>query len=89
VPLAWVMESPGLALRGLSTSFGPLSYTLRSRGRGIVARIEAGLRVPPGGIVLRPPGRFGSARVNGLPAAIGPAGEVVLRDLPATVVLRP
>ncbi len=89
VPLAWVTESPGLALRGLSTSFGPLSYTLRGRGRGIEARIEAGLRVPPGGIVLRPPGSFGSARVNGSPVAVGPAGEVVLRDLPATVVLRP
>lgn len=89
VPLAWVTESPGLALRGLSTSLGPLDYTLRGRGRGIEARIEAGLRVPPGGIVLRPPGSFRKATVNGSPAVIGPAGEVVLRELPATVVLSP
>lgn len=89
VPLAWVMEPPGLALRGFSTSFGPLSYTLCGRGQGLEARIEAGLRVPPGGIVLRAPGSFGQASVNGVPAAIGPAGEVVLRELPATVVLSP
>jgi len=89
VPSAWVMESPGLALRGLSTSFGPLSYTLRARGRGIEARIDARLRVPPGGILLRAPGSFRRATVNGSPAAIGPAGEVVLRELPAVVVLRP
>ena len=89
VPLAWVTESPGLAVRGLSTSLGPLTYTLRGRGRGMEARIEAGLRVPAGGIVLRAPRGFRRAAVNGSPAAIGPAGEVVLRELPATVVLGP
>jgi hypothetical protein len=89
VPLAWVTKSPGLVVRGLSTSLGPLAYALRARGRGIEARIEAGLRVPPGGIVLRAPGSFRRARVNGTPAAVGPAGEVVLRELPATVVLSP
>ena len=52
-------------------------------------RIEAGCRVPPGGIVLRPPGSFRRATVNGSPAELGPAGEVVLRALPATVVLKP
>ena len=89
VPLAWVTEPPGLSVRGLSTSLGPLTCALRARGRGIEARIEAGLRVPPGGIVLRAPGSFRRAAVNGSPATVGPAGEVVLRELPATVVLSP
>ena len=89
VPSAWVMEPPGLAVRGLSTSLGPLSYTLCPRRGGIEARIEAGPRVPPGGIVLRAPGSFRRVTVNGSPAAIGPSGEVVLHQLPATVVLRP
>jgi hypothetical protein len=89
VPSAWVVEPPGLAVRGLSTSFGPLGYTLCERGGRIEARIDAGLRVPPGGVVLRAPGSFRRASVNGSPAAIGPAGEVLLRQLPATVVLTP
>jgi hypothetical protein len=45
--------------------------------------------VPSGGIFLRAPGGWHQATVNGAPTAIGPAGEVVLRGLPATVVLRP
>ena len=89
VPSAWVMEPPGLAVRGLSTSLGSLTYTLRGRGRGIEARIEAGLRVPAGGIVLRAPGGFRRATVNGVPAPVSESGEVVLRALPARVVLRP
>ena len=64
-------------------------HAARARPAAIEARIEAGLRVPPGGIVLRAPGSFRRATVNGSPAEIGPAGEVVLRALPATVVLRP
>ncbi len=89
VPLDWVMQEGGVALRGLSTSLGPLTCTLRGRGPGIEVRVEAGLQVPPGGIVLRAPGNFRRAEVNGVATPVGPAGEVVLRRLPATVVLRP
>jgi hypothetical protein len=89
VPGAWLAE-PGLKLRGLSTSYGTLGYTLRLRRDGdLEARVEAGCRVPPGGVVLRPPGSFRRVTVDGAPAGPGPGGEVVLRALPATVVFKP
>jgi hypothetical protein len=89
VPAAWLAD-PGLRLRGLSTSYGTLGYTLRLRPGGEVeASVEAGCRVPPGGVVLRPPGSFRRVTVDGAPLAVGPGGEVVLRALPATVRFRP
>jgi hypothetical protein len=89
VPAAWLADT-GLRLRGLSTSYGTLGYSMRqSRGGDVEARLEAGCRVPPGGLVLRPPGRFRRTTVDGAPATPGADGEVVLRRLPATVVFRP
>ncbi len=89
VPAAWLQEA-GLRLRGLSTSYGTLGYALRQdRAGGLEARIEAGCRVPPGGIVLRPPGSYRRATVDGAPAEPAPDGGVVLRALPATVQFRP
>jgi len=89
VPKAWLMDT-GLRVRGLSTAYGTLGYTLRRLASGIVeARLEGGCRVPPGGVVLRPPGDFQRATVDGAPVALGPAGEVVLHALPATVTFRP
>jgi hypothetical protein len=86
VPRSWVVEPPGLAVRGLGTRWGPLAFTMRSQGAGVEVRIEEGLRVPPSGLVLRPPGEFRRATVDGTPATIGESGEVVVRSVPATVV---
>jgi hypothetical protein len=66
----WV-EGEGLALRGLRTEYGPLSYTAKREGEGVRFRIEQGLTMPPGGIVVRWQGK--EAAVRELPA------EVVVR----------
>ncbi len=64
---------------------------MRRAGEGVEVRIgEHGLRVPPGGIAVRTPlARIGEASVNRKPARPGPGGEVVVRELPAEVVLEP
>ena len=53
-------------------------------------RIDAGLRVPRGGIVVRAPswGIVASATVNGARVPVKPDGELILRRLPAVVILR-
>jgi hypothetical protein len=89
VPLAWASDPAGLELRGLVTPYGRVTYAMRARERGIEVRVEEGLRVPRGGIVVRAPGGFSRATVNGAAAAVGEGGEVVLRTLPATVLLGP
>jgi hypothetical protein len=87
LPADWLADG-GVAVRGLSTRYGRLDFALRREGGEVVAEIGGDLRVPPGGVVLRPPpetiaggaGRDGIARGNGVP------GEALVTSLPATVV---
>jgi hypothetical protein len=85
----WVMEQPGVNVRRLSTYFGPLTYSMRGEGDRVVVRIETGVRVPPGGIVLRSPrGRpVRRAVLNGQGAQVIERREVVVRRLPAELTL--
>jgi len=91
VPMSWVAPLPGLAVRGLGTPYGPLSYTIRTERGEVEVRIEAGTRVPPGGIAVRAPfeGPIRRASVNGVRVSPSALGEVIVRALPATVRLRP
>lgn len=87
----WVREANGVTLRGLSTHYGPLSYTMRmvKPGNAVEVRIDAGVRVPAGGIVVRSPleRTFRHVSVNGA-RVTGGAGEVVVRSLPAAITFR-
>jgi len=85
VPSAW-MDGQGIAIEGLRTPYGPLAYTLRRRGGVLELRVPAGLRLPPGGLVLPWPGDVppASVRVDGKPARLE-HGEMRIRALPARV----
>jgi len=88
---SWVMERPGVTVRRLSTHYGPLSYTMRNENGNVRVSMQAGVRVPPGGIVVRAP--FSrpprEMRVNGVATPPLPTGGVVVRAVPAEVVFRP
>ena len=88
IPETWVREEPGVDVRGLRTYYGTLGYSMRMRGKTVVVRFTSGLRVPPGGIVVRSPlaRALSRAVADGTPVAIG-AGEVVLRRLTRELVL--
>ncbi|HET7458537.1 MAG TPA: hypothetical protein VFJ74_12880, partial [Gemmatimonadaceae bacterium] len=98
VPAAWTTEAPGVVVRGLRTPYGALDLTVRAEGDSLRVRVSGLTRVPPGGVVVRPPLRAGAARftveIDGVAvggvhrdAASGEA-EVVVRRLPATVTFR-
>ncbi|HQT95053.1 MAG TPA: discoidin domain-containing protein [Thermoanaerobaculaceae bacterium] len=90
VPAQW-LTGEGIRIRRLRTPYGELSFTM-SREAGVVrVRVEAGLRVPSGGIALRPPLPPGPhvATVDGTPLVVSPSGELIVRSLPADVVIRP
>ena len=64
---------------------------MRNENGSVRVSMQAGLRVPPGGIVVRspfvrPPREM---RVNGVPSPAHPSGGVVVRAVPAEVVFRP
>ncbi|HEX5724011.1 MAG TPA: discoidin domain-containing protein [Longimicrobiaceae bacterium] len=90
VPEAWVREAPGVLLEGLRTYYGPLRLEMRAEGTDAVrVTIGGGLRVPPGGVVVRSPldRPLRRATVNGRAVRVDSPGEITVRTLPADVVL--
>ncbi|HJV71711.1 hypothetical protein [Ideonella sp.] len=55
LPEAWLAD--GVAVRGLPTPFGALSYRLKRAAGGLQLEIDAGLAPPPGGLRIRWRGR--------------------------------
>jgi hypothetical protein len=90
IPDGW-LTGAGVNVHGLSTWWGPLSYTAAQDTSGVVVRISSGIRIPPGGLLVARPGDrvARSVTVNGGPARADSAGAVVVRAVPATVVFRP
>ena len=69
IPASWTREGNGIGITRLSTHYGLLSYTMRATPRGMEVKIESGLRMPPGGIIVKPPlGR--ETKVTSLPATL-------------------
>ncbi len=85
----WVKEDPGLRVSNLSTEYGPINYDMRAIGKVVTINLRAGIRMPPGGIVVYSPldQPILSAAVDGVPTAIRGA-EVRVRKLPSIVTIR-
>ena len=65
----WLRDPAGVGIKGLSTHYGRISYTMRRGTNGTEVRIESGVRIPPGGIIVKPPvGR--ATTVTSLPAML-------------------
>jgi len=67
IPATW-LRGEGVALHGLRTPYGPLSYTLTQRDDGVTLRIEAMPRMPPGGLIFNWQGR--QYTITSLPAVL-------------------
>jgi hypothetical protein len=82
------LKGSGIAVSGLHTWWGPLSYRAQLEGDSVKLTIDAGLRVPSGGLVVRTPGsqKARQARLNGETVRMTGTGEVVIRQLPAELV---
>ncbi len=87
VPASWLERPQGIAVRGLATPWGELSYSLARSGNGYRFRVASGMRVPPGGLVLVPPSRERAlaAAVDGRAVEAAADGTVTVRQLPAVV----
>ena len=77
------LEGEGVVVKEMRTVHGPLSYRLWREGPGVLRfAIEVGVKVPAGGLVLRPPCTIKGAWVNGKRAKVR-KDEVVIMSLPA------
>jgi hypothetical protein len=85
----WVQQDPGIRVSNLSTEYGPINYDMRAIGKVVTVNLRAGIKMPPGGIVVYSPldQPILSATVDGLPAEIK-GSEVHVRKLPAIVTIR-
>jgi hypothetical protein len=88
VPATW-LDGEGIAIDGLRTPNGVLGYSLRRTGSEVVLDVKAGLKLPPGGLVLPWPYKDapGETRINGKPAQ-WKDGELRITTLPVKVVIR-
>jgi hypothetical protein len=88
IPESWARQEPGVHVRGLSTHYGRLSYTMRASQSAVQLQVE-GVRVPRGGLVVRSPidRPIRSATINGRDAGFSDS-EIVVRGLPASITLR-
>ena len=78
-------------MKGLSTAYGRLDLSLREARGSIRVTVGGSLRVPPGGLVLWLPldTAPSSVTVNGRPLSPVARDEIVVRDFPAEVEVRP
>ncbi len=89
VPATWLDEGDVVVER-FPTYFGDLAFTLRRIGADALAlSLQPGVRVPRGGIVVRPPlpRALISVTVDGAPHAAFTADSVTLSRCPADVVM--
>ena len=87
VPESWLVGR-GLAVANLSTWWGRLSYRAARANGSVTLAVDAGLRIPPGGLLVHRPGAPASGRVliNGQAASADSTGAVRVRSLPAEIV---
>lgn len=85
IPADW-LDGEGVAIEGLRTPHGKLSYALRRTNGKLHLQLSAGLRVPAGGIVLPWPyaRKPGTTRIDGK-ATQWDDGELRIRASPANV----
>ena len=85
------MKEEGVQLSGVPTVFGALSYHLKMAGHlALSCEIGEGVKVPKGGIVLRPPlqGEIRRFELNGLSDDNFSRNEVIVRSLPARILIQ-
>jgi hypothetical protein len=86
IPSPWLLGGRPVSMRRLRTPHGLLDYTMRREKRGLRVTVGA-LKMPRGGIALRPPlaGIPRRVLVDGKPAKFS-GEELVIRKLPAEVL---
>lgn len=91
IPAFWFTESlkGPVAVIDLPTWYGPISLGVQRMRDVYTVMIKGDVKVPPGGIVVKTPNSnpVRTANVNGQPAEINAAGEIVVRAVPATVTI--
>jgi hypothetical protein len=86
VPREWLRAGGGVSLRGLRTRWGKLDLAMREDEKGTRVSIGGVVRIPPGGLAVRPPLAARPRRVTVDGKRVPFSGtELVVRKVPAEV----
>jgi len=87
----WLNDGFEVAIEGLATYYGEISYTMKREDTDTLRfNLQEGIRIPPGGIVVRPPFPMSirEVEVNGRIADSFTDESFTLGECPAAVVVR-
>jgi hypothetical protein len=87
VQRSWI-EGDGLEVRRLATPYGALSYAMKSRGDTVEVKIDGGIDVPLGGVLVFPPDglQFFSVRIDGTMSGVAVRdGSLAVYRVPVTL----
>ena len=86
----WLAQPDGIEVMNLPTYYGAISYSMRQAGSSVQLSVGGNVSVPAGGVVVVSPlqKKIKSASVNGTRVKLSPAGELTIRKLPASVLIR-
>jgi hypothetical protein len=91
LPAEWLERDGGVRAAALPTWYGTLGFAMRRAGDAVEVdlTLTGDLRMPAGGIVVRPPGeaRLRAVVVNGQPITRFTEAEAIVEQLPAKVRL--
>lgn len=87
IPRQWLDRKRGIAVRGLRTQWGMLDLSMSRKGKNLTITIDGTMRVPPSGIVLKPPGSTSRSFVTVNDRSVKPNadGGIVVAQFPATL----
>jgi hypothetical protein len=84
----WVAAG-SVAVRDLPTRYGPLTFSMTGDRREVRVNLSGALAIPTGGLAVRSPfDTPATVRVDGKRVRPSPAGDVIVRKLPAVVIWR-
>jgi hypothetical protein len=87
----WVRSEEGVSVKGLPTHYGKLNYSLRPEdGTGLRLSLSGDMKLPPGGIVVRPPlpAPLKEVTVGGKAIDTFDGESAIIHEFPAEVTLR-
>jgi len=90
VDAKWVASRGGISVRGLPTWYGSLDLTMKREAKGaLLVELGGKLRLPRGGVVVRPPGdrAIRALTINSRAASTFTDNEAVIHELPARAII--
>ena len=86
IPAHWLDSNQKVGVNEAPTYWGRISYNMRKVGQTLHVSISGDAQ-PPGGIVLESPLPVRSASANGIPVSVMATNTVVVKSLPAEIVI--